>query len=457
MAENRIRVKRSSVEGKAPSTSDLDLGEIAINTHDGQMFIKRDRNGVQSIVPMGSIDSTDRVFYVATTGNDNNNGKTVGDAFATIEGAISKVKSDREAFLQANPGAAYRSTIYLKTGEYTAFGNPLSLPPFTNIVGDTLRSVSVFPETPTSDIFYVNNGCYITGITFRGFEDPSAAVSYDPNPESIPSITASPYVQNCSCITSTGTGMRIDGSVVSGNRSMVADGFTQYNEGGVGVHLLNEGYAQLVSIFTIACEKGIWAQSGGQCSLSNSNCSFGNLGLVSEGVSGVISAGSASGSYGPGDIEITISTTTPPKYGQAVLFSGSSRYYTVDDVSEILSDRYKVTLLQSLEESVTDTTTVEFYQRSLITASSITFEYVGAGTSVPSALPQNGGIPVQENEVVEDSDYGGQVYFTSTDQKGDFRIGGQLTINRDEGTITGLAFDRSLFNVITPYILALED
>jgi len=456
MAENRIRVKRSAVGGKAPTTTDLDLGEIAINTHDGQMFIKRDRNGNETIVPMGATDDTDRVYYVATTGDDTNTGKTVGEAFATLDQAISTISAERDSYLQANPGGVYRSTIYLKTGEYT-ISNPLQLPPFTTIVGDNLRSVSIYPTTSTSDLFYVTNGCYITGVTFRGFTDPAAAISFDPNPSVTPSITASPYVQNCSCITSTGTGMRIDGSVASGNRSMVADGFTQYNEGGIGVHLLNRGYAQLVSIFTIACDKGFLTQSGGQCSVTNSNCSFGNFGLVSEGVSGVVSSGSASGSYEIGDTEISISTSTPPKYGQAVLFAGASRYYTVDNVTEVLSNLYTITLLQGLEEAVADTTTVEFYQRSLITASSITFEYVGAGTDIPTALPQNGGIPIQENEVVQDTDFGGQVYYTSTDQKGDFRIGGQLTINRDEGTITGLAFDRSLFNVLTPYILALED
>jgi len=456
MAENRIRVKRSAVEGKAPSTADLDLGEIAINTHDGQMFIKRDRNGFESIIPMGSVDNTDRVYYVATTGDDSNTGESIGEAFASLDQAITVISAERDSYLQSNPGSVYRSTIYLKTGEYT-ISNPLELPPFTTIVGDNLRSVSIYPSTNGDDLFYVNNGCYLNGITFRGFTSPGAAVAFNPNPSSVPSITASPYVQNCSCITSTGTGMRIDGSVSGGTRSMIADGFTQYNEGGVGIHLLNRGYAQLVSIFTIACEKGIWAQSGGQCSLTNSNSSFGTFGLYSEGVSGVISSGSVSGSYIANNTEISITTTTPPTYGQAVLFSGSSRYYTVNDVTEVLDDLYTVTLLQPLEESISDTTAVDFYQRSLITASSMTFEYVGAGTDIPTALPENGGIPIQENEVIEDSDYGGQVYYTSTDQRGDFRIGNQLTINQDDGTITGLTFDRSIFNVLTPYILALED
>jgi hypothetical protein len=49
---NLIQVKRSSVPGKVPLVGDLALGEIAINTYDGIMYIKMD-NGVQSIMAIG--------------------------------------------------------------------------------------------------------------------------------------------------------------------------------------------------------------------------------------------------------------------------------------------------------------------------------------------------------------------------------------------------------------------
>ena len=61
---------------------------------------------------------------------------------------------------------------------------------------------------------------------------------------------------------------------------MVCDSYTQYNEAGIGVSISNNGYAQLVSIFTIGCEIGIGVSSGGQCDLTNSNSSFGIKGLV---------------------------------------------------------------------------------------------------------------------------------------------------------------------------------
>jgi hypothetical protein len=71
-----------------------------------------------------------------------------------------------------------------------------------------------------------------------------------------------------------------------------------------------------------------------------------------------------------------------------------------------------------------------------------------------NALPATGAMPIQANEVVQTN--GGLVVYTSTDQRGDFRIGDQLTINGSSGTITGDTFDKSLFAILTPYILAIE-
>ena len=83
--------------------------------------------------------------------------------------------------------------------------------------------------------------------------------------------------------TTTGTGIRVDGDKAVKTKSMNVDAFTQYNQGGVGVAVTNEGYAQLVSVFTICCDKAITVHAGGQADVANSNCSFGTLGLVADG------------------------------------------------------------------------------------------------------------------------------------------------------------------------------
>jgi hypothetical protein len=101
-----------------------------------------------------------------------------------------------------------------------------------------------------------------------------------------------------------------------------------------------------------------------------------------------------------------------------------------------------------------DGATVNFYQRSYISASGYVFEYVGAGIDY-GALPQRGvADPVQTKETVQlDS---GKVFFTSTDQNGDFRIGPGLVISQATGVLSGRTFTKSLFANMTPFILAIE-
>ena len=42
---NTIRLKRSSLAGKAPAAADLALGEIAVNTTDGKLYLKKSDGG----------------------------------------------------------------------------------------------------------------------------------------------------------------------------------------------------------------------------------------------------------------------------------------------------------------------------------------------------------------------------------------------------------------------------
>lgn len=50
---NKIVVKRSNVPAKVPTTAQLDLGEIAINTYDGKVYIKKN-DGAESVIEVGA-------------------------------------------------------------------------------------------------------------------------------------------------------------------------------------------------------------------------------------------------------------------------------------------------------------------------------------------------------------------------------------------------------------------
>lgn len=129
-------------------------------------------------------------------------------------------------------------------------------------------------------------------------------------------------------------------------------------------------------------------------------------------------------------------------------------YYTINSSTPVTAGITTLTLDENLLNTVGVGSTAFFHQASRIVASSHTFEYVGSGNDITEATPKRGGVTVQANEVVTTN--GGKVVYTSTDQAGNFRIGDELQINQNTGTISGRAFSKSLFSEMTPFILALS-
>ncbi len=616
------RIKRSAVPGKIPQVSDLQTGELALNTYDANLFTIRDRfaaTGIATeVVNLTAGTEVTNVLYVTTDGDDDNTGVKLGDAKRTIKAAV---------------GIATAGTVIkVSAGTYLE-DNPIALPSQISIVGDNLREVSVTPQNQ-GDLFYVSPGNYITEMSFVGSANTGAIFAFNPN--DIKYFAQSPYIQNCTNFIPRSIGLRVDGNHALGPlKSMVLDSYTQYNEAGIGASITNEGYAQLVSLFTICDETAVFTGSGGACDLTNSNSSFGNYGLVSDGVSplkfsgtllesapvnssvftvnvgvstlqvtgadydhitGVLTATTASahgfnvgmgvtlngvgftcdydggvtplyypsgnngyvfevkatpstttfevnvGSvstirhtfYSPGSVSVNV---TRPFDGQVVYFdhlyntvskvvvsSGGTGYtspptVTIDDpstewgitataaaetldgsVSDVLlissgrgytttpsvtfsapdvgfntatgyvktlpsyfaiessteitsSGICTITVNENIPFSVGVGTTVPFFKQSRLLASGHSFEYVGSGTTIAAALPKNGGIVIQDNEV--DMTNGGLVVYTSTDQAGNFRIGEGVIINQLTGTISGNFYSKSLFANVTPLILAL--
>ncbi len=181
------------------------------------------------------------------------------------------------------------------------------------------------------DLFHVNSQTYMAGMVFKGLAAPAYCINID----SDAIVDTSPYVQNCSNINGpwmrngvewlpfqteqpdlngnmvtgprplrddeiqlglastygideegAGGGMLIDGDRYSSEspiKSMVADAFTQVSQGGVGFHITNFGYMQLVSCFAVFCSKAFYTTKGGYLSISNSVIDFGTQGFVADG------------------------------------------------------------------------------------------------------------------------------------------------------------------------------
>jgi hypothetical protein len=101
----------------------------------------------------------------------------------------------------------------------------------------------------------------------------------------------------------------------------------------------------------------------------------------------------------------------------------------------------------------------EFVQEfgSLITSTSHDFSYAGSGVNF-LGLPNNqGGVGQTNFDTRIFQEGGGRVFQTSGDEFGDFFAGDDFKINQAAGIIEGRAFARSLFALVTPFTLALEN
>lgn len=54
---NTLRHKRSTAPGGVPTTAALSLGELAINTYDGKLYLKKNVSGTETVVEIGATTS----------------------------------------------------------------------------------------------------------------------------------------------------------------------------------------------------------------------------------------------------------------------------------------------------------------------------------------------------------------------------------------------------------------
>ncbi|NBR88666.1 MAG: hypothetical protein EBS68_01940 [Rhodobacteraceae bacterium] len=612
-----VRIRRSAVPGKKPTVNQLLTGELGLNTYDGDLYAVRSRAGIGTdIVNLGAGSTVTNILYVTQDGSDTNTGRKLGDAKRTVGAALS--------------AATTGTVIKVSAGSYVE-NNPLILPTQVSIVGDSLREVSVSPQNANEDLFYVLEGNYVAEMSFTGTLNSGKAI-FAFNPNQVGYSSQSPYIQNCTNFIPNSIGLKIDGSKCIGPlKSMVLDSYTQYNQGGIGCSITNEGYAQLVSLFTICDEIAVYCGSGSACDLTNSNSSFGNYGLVADSVgplkyTGIVTASAAENadtfvldlnvptlnvtnalydnttglttitvgsnhnfnvgmgvsiaglaftcSSGPGivtypsgnkgyifevagvpsptsfEVYVGVSTLSHtyqsggtakinvvrPFDGQVIYFdtlyysvesitvgSGGTgytgnadltignpstpwgipatavaevkdgsivsvemisngrgytstptvtfsspdvgintatgtanlipTYYVIQNSTPVSAGICTITITDNVPYAVGVGTTVPFFKQSRVLASGHSLEYIGSGTNIATALPANGGVPIQANETL--SKNGGLVVYTSTDHSGNFRIGDGVVINQQTGTISGTFYSKSLFSTMTPFILAL--
>ena len=206
---------------------------------------------------------------------------------------------------------------------------PITVPPYTSIVGNALRGSQVLPTTGTSDdgttpnrrshMFKMSDSTTIQAISMKGMEgfhyDPNAPFVLDNtnirtgigttacgvfisfNPDS-PINDKSPYVKDCTAFSDNAAeaspsrwgggavGVFADGGVHDeGAKSMVFDAFTHVASDGAGYILDRSAIAEIVSCFTYYAKWGYYSGGGSRIRAVGGNNSYGDYGVISSGFS----------------------------------------------------------------------------------------------------------------------------------------------------------------------------
>jgi len=423
---------------------------------------------------------------------------------------------------------------------------------------DLVLTVASLENNDASNMFLLNNQTNITQMSMKGLTgtpgaggtSKAAVTSLDPS-GSI--TTASPYIQNCSSVNANATGIQIDGLLhASGNKSILANDFTQINSDGIGVHAIGGGRGEMVSIFTYYCDKSFYAQSGGFIRGLNCSSAYGEKGAEADGTlaaespvevqargemlkystTGFIGAATESdiadtvttsgtptaaaivgdtsgatatiirtnisldyihitgrtGNFQQGEtvtitkddsstfqatLDATFGDSSAAQTGQIgpliavdssdgtllsssaitvgsnVQFAGDITYYRISAVSETQTDNQtalirlttSVTSANAIADNTSTTVTGNF---SNIRLTGHDFLDIGTGGFADTNYPGASSQPADQSDEINELS-GGRVYFTSTDQKGDFRVGDLFRIEQATGvaTLNADAFDLS--------------
>ena len=473
----------SLVQTSTPSGADWQIGKTWLQNDVNNTLYMWDGSIWKGIASGGTFTTQPTVIYVdSVNGNDSFDGHRIINPKKTIKASV--IAANAGDIIKVAPG------VYQESLPIDITVSNLS------IVGEAQRSCFVHPTVATQEqiMFRCNSGTYIDGFTFVGLKasggrggnaiDSNATYGLPTNQGWVAgfypgcSIKKSPYINNCTNFADsgidnsafdpnnyagtggdlssapTGGGIIVDGSVPSVSsplRSFVVNEFTQVCLDGPGLLVCNNGYAQAVSFFGLFCHYHAKALSGGQINMEVGTTNFGRYGLIADGKStAAIFTATANGAASASATSFAINAPTAGGtwFGDATRPAINMLVQIGSDIYPILSATangagWNVVISRpnpsnrienlGLINSHANGAAVSFFLRSMVSTASHTMEYAGSGTNY-NALPENGGVAVEGNEVTNLNN--GKVWLTSTDQNGKFKVGDTFAVDQQTGYVT---------------------
>jgi hypothetical protein len=180
MAVN-IKLKRSGVSGRIPTTSSLELGEIALNTYDGKAFFKKQVGSVETIIELASTSGS----AVVSASHADNADFAVTASFATnanFANSASQASNANTAtsasYAATATSASYAGTAsfvnlaisasYANSASYAVYGQTSSYATNFNVsgnldVGGTITAQRLVVQIVTSSQELITGSLIVSG------------------------------------------------------------------------------------------------------------------------------------------------------------------------------------------------------------------------------------------------------------------------------------------------------
>ena len=176
---NTIILKRSATPSKIPTTGQLALGEIAINTYDGLIYIKKD-NGTASVVQIGGVTSVNGETGSITISTDD-----VSDAGQTnkwFTNAQARSAISASTGISYNSGTGAISTVQnIATSASPTFAGLTLTGGISSIAGSIIPSANITYDLGSTsmqwrDIYVGPGSLYVNGQ--KVLQDDSGTITF---------------------------------------------------------------------------------------------------------------------------------------------------------------------------------------------------------------------------------------------------------------------------------------
>ena len=398
--------------------------------------------------------------YVQLGGDDvAGDGNNLASAYRTIKYALSQATSGQ--------------TIEISPGVYEE-EFPLEVPQGVAVVGTGLRSTTIIPTTAThfNNCFLLNGESTVQDLTIKDMfydsvNDTGYAFSFAPGTVI---TTRSPYIKDVSVINrgsvvtaddsfgyaigDAGRGIKVDGALVdrsSLEAAMLFDSITLIVPNSRGLEITNGGRVEWLNSFVYFADLGVHGYAG-----TEGIGGQGKTYIELAGVTGTIQAGDTATFTSTDGSTVITATVESLQDTNTIVLAGKNDDFEMFDFTP-----------QSIQFAPSNATATEIVNydrkefaaeiRSIASAnvygdrgvladgddvrlrlSSHDFGYIGSREK----FTNDDNDVVTANEVIEVN--GGRVFYSSTDQYGDYRIGNNFRVNQDTGDVT---FQQGQFSI----------